>query len=54
MTSFGIEWDTNLTVCDMLEIDAGPVDANLTNRGPSSYSLGLWVEVSGTRHGLRQ
>jgi hypothetical protein len=33
MTSFGIEWDTNLTVCDMLETDAGLVDANLTNRG---------------------
>jgi hypothetical protein len=33
MTSFGIEWDTNLTVCDMLETDAGFVDANLTNRG---------------------
>lgn len=33
MTSFGIEWDTNLTVCDMLETDTGLVDANLTNRG---------------------
>jgi hypothetical protein len=33
MTSFGIEWDTNLTACDMLETDAGFVDAGLTNRG---------------------
>ena len=33
MTSFGIEWDTNLTVCDMVETDGGLVDANLTNRG---------------------
>lgn len=33
MTSFGIEWDTNLTVCDMLDTDAGLVDAGLTNRG---------------------
>jgi len=50
MTSFGIEWDTNLTVCDMVETNGGLVDANLTNRGAVVLQNGLIKIQSETRN----